>query len=388
MPEDSRIAGLDGLRGIAALAVFGVHFNQIVGLDTTYGPVDLYRWFGNGEYGVALFFGLSGFLLGLPFWRAKLEGHKFPSVRRYALRRVARILPAYYLCLLVLVLWSGIWRVPGTTADILLHITFLFNYAEFSILSINPPFWTLAVEMQFYLLLPLVFLGIWRLNLRRSMLALIVLAAASYGLHYGLMVSVTRVIDWPLSSWQTWVRPYGAVLNHSLPGHLPHFLFGVLAGPIFIRLKNSGGAVVGAWRFAESLFWLVALMILLLLATEVGGAIQIPFGRYGLPLVPLLITMVIVATPFTRIARAMLEAPPLRQLGSLSYGVYIYHLPCLTALDQYLRGQGMDAAEYPLAFGGGAFVITVVAATVSYLLIERPVLARVHRIRRRRFAEA
>jgi len=73
------------------------------------------------------------------------------------------------------------------------------------------------------------------------MLVILALAIGAYAFHSWLIISVTKVIDWTFSHWMTWVRPYGAVLNHSLPGHLPHFLFGVLVGPVFFHLRNSTG---------------------------------------------------------------------------------------------------------------------------------------------------
>lgn len=383
MSEATRIAGLDGLRAVAALAVFGVHFNQVVELDAEIGPLSLYRLLANGEHGVALFFGLSGFLLSLPFWRAMLDGASFPSLRSYALRRATRILPAYYVCLTVLVLWSGLWRVPGAALDILLHATFVFNFAEFSILSINAPFWTLAVEVQFYLLLPLIFMLLWRKTPAAAIAGMVTLGVASYAGHYWLLGAVTGVIEWPLDPGLIWIRPYGAVLNHSLLGHLPHFLLGMIAGRIFLYLRPERGGKPPPWQAAELAFWSVGLAVFLLLATELGDAVQVSRGRYGLPLIPLLITVVILLTPFTRFARALLDSLPLRGLGALSYGIYIYHLPCLNGLDRFLREQQVDAAQHPLLFGTAALLITLAVASLSYLAVERPLLRRAHRAERR-----
>ena len=93
----ARLSGLDGLRGLAALAVFGVHYNQIVDVDVQVGPFDLYLLLVNGKYGVALFFILSGLLLSQPFWKSVIYGASWPDTRAYFKRRLARILPAYIL---------------------------------------------------------------------------------------------------------------------------------------------------------------------------------------------------------------------------------------------------------------------------------------------------
>lgn len=378
MSREPRLAGLDGLRGIAALAIYGVHFNQVVELDAVVGYFDLYRLLGNGEYGVALFFVLSGYLLGLPFWRARLDGVELPNVRRYAFRRVARIVPAYYFCLLVLVLWGGRWQSPDAMLDILLHITFLFNYAEFSIFSINAPFWTLAVEMQFYLLLPLIFLTLRRLTPDHATAAMIAIGVIAYLIHAWLVSSITQIIDWPTAPMLIWVRPYGAVVNHSLPGHVPHFLIGVIAGRFFLSLQSKLGVRTGRWPWAELVFWSTSITLFLLLATEFGDKIHIPYGRYGLPFIPLLLAVLILATPFTHYARKFLESAPLKGLGTLSYGIYIYHLPCLIALDRYLRNQDLDAAQYPFLYGIGGMAITLSIALLSYVVVEHPALRWVH----------
>jgi peptidoglycan/LPS O-acetylase OafA/YrhL len=374
------IAGLDGLRAVAALAVFGVHFNQTVRFNATLGPIDVSRLFENGEYGVSLFFSLSGFLLGLPFWQALSAGRELPRFKVYAVRRLARILPAYYGALTLLIALSGLWRYPAAYTDIALHYTFLFNFAEFSIFSINAPFWTLAVEMQFYVLLPLIFAGLARVDRSWRVLLLVALCFVAYGMHYGLNSSVTRIIHWPFAPAQIWIRPHGAVLTHSLLAHLPHFLLGVIGGYLFLNLKawvNENSTRLH--RLSDLVFWCAFGVILALLATPLGDLIEIPYGRYGLPLVTLLLVAMIISVPSSRFARRSLVSFPLRDLGAISYGIYIYHLPCLTLVDRYMGKAQLDAAEHWVLFGSIGLVLTILAATVSFLLIEKPVLTLVRK---------
>ena len=375
-----RLSGLDGLRGLAALAVFGVHYNQIVDVDVKLGPFDFYLLLVNGEHGVALFFILSGLLLSQPFWKSVLYGVHWPDISTYFTRRLARILPAFYLALTVLIILSGYWRYPQAWTDILLHYGFLFNYTEFSIFSINAPFWTLAVEVQFYCLLPLLFLLLRGRSPRIIFSLLLLLGLLSYGLHFWLVSSIDKVILWPGSSALTWIRPYGAVVTHSLLAHLPHFIIGVICGGWLLQLRTNHTRLVeqGDWRH-EVVFWFSLGLVFLLLATELGERVQIPYGRYGLPLVPLLLGAMIFSAPQTRVASKLLESAPLRILGTLSYGVYIYHLPVLRLVDQRMAESAMDAREHWLYLGIISFLLTLVAATVSYLLVERPVLRLVHR---------
>ena len=377
---DMRLRGLDGLRGLAALAVFGVHYNQIIDVETRVGPFDFYLLLANGEYGVALFFILSGFLLSQPFWKSILYQAEWPEIKVYVLHRLARILPAYYLALTVLIILTGYWRYQEAWPDILLHYSFLYNYTEFTIFSINAPFWTLAVEMQFYCLLPLLFLLIRRFSTVKIFVILILLCITTYGLHYWLAVSVDKTIAWPGSTVLTWVRPYGAVITHSLLAHLPHFFIGVICGGLLLYLKTERCHLIddGDLRY-EIVFWVSLGLVLFLLATELGEWIQIPFGRYGLPVVPLLLGAMILTTPFTRWARQILDSRPIRLLGTLSYGIYIYHLPVLGLVDRTMAESAMDAREHWGYLAIISLAFTLLAAVISYVLVERPALKLVRR---------
>lgn len=377
--RNAPLKGLDGLRGLAALAVFGVHYGQVVRPDALVGPFDLGRLLANGEHGVSLFFTLSGFLLGLPFWRHLLGQGPRPALSSYAWRRAARILPAYYLCLTLLILLGGYWRVPGSGADIALHYGLVFNYAEFSIFSLNPPFWSLAVELQFYLLLPAVFL-LGRHLARHPWLTLAALAVSSYVLELGLLAALDQQVPWPGQPWFTWLQPYGAVLTYSLPAHLPHFLIGLALG--YAWLSDSGRDMLTPVR-ADGVFWAALLLCGLLLAGPWATAVSLPHGRYSLPLVPLLLALLIYTAPVAPLAQRLLESAPIRALGLLSYGLYIYHYPVLQLTDHWMRLLGWDAAEHWLAFAMVSLALSLVAATLSRLLVERPALRWAHRRRAR-----
>ncbi|MBN1545035.1 MAG: acyltransferase [Syntrophaceae bacterium] len=369
------IPALDGLRAIAALAVFGVHYNQIVRLDYHLEPFSSNTLLANGEYGVSLFFSLSGFLLSLPYWQALANHTFFPDMRTYLLRRSARIIPAYYVALTALIILGNLWRIPDARMDILLHYSFLFNYTEFSIFSINPPFWTLAVEAQFYLLLPCIFLLIRKFSPYGSWGVIILLGIAAYAVHYLLISTITRIVPWPLNPWLTWIRPYGAVLSHSIQANLPHFLIGMGAGRLYLDLgRKMDGPHAMTKYISESVFWLCFLAVLFLLGTGYVEKIEAPYAPYGLPLVPLMLAAMILTAPFTHVAGRILDGFPLRRLGLISYGIYIFHLPCLIYLDRAMTTFGLDAAEHRGLFGVLGLVISVLIASISYIVVEKPVM--------------
>jgi peptidoglycan/LPS O-acetylase OafA/YrhL len=374
LPQKDHLPGLNGLRALAALSVFGVHFNQIVQLDGDLGPFNLYRLLSNGDHAVSLFLSLSGFLLSLPFWNRLVSGKPLPSIRNYLIRRLTRILPAYYVVLTVLVLLSGLWRVPGARVDILLHYTFLFNYTEFSIFSIDPPFWTLAVEMQLYLLLPVLFVLGRRLSERKLCWIFGAVAILAYGLHCWLIHVVSHVVPWPYDPVLTWIRPNGAVLNHSVLANMPHFLMGVLMARLFLHVKQLDFSHRKRQLICELLFWLCLMGTLVLLGSGWDRYGRLPNGAYGFPSVPFMLAVMIVTIPFTRMARFCMDSFILRTLGMISFGVYIIHMPVLIHLDHIMTQRGVDVIKQWPLFACATLAITCLLALVSYLVVERPCL--------------
>ncbi|OQW88763.1 MAG: hypothetical protein BWK72_07350 [Rhodoferax ferrireducens] len=361
-----QLCGLDGLRGVACLMVFGVHFGQIAKLYGNAGPFDLARLIENGNSGVALFFGLSGFLLGLPFWRAMLQGRALPSIGRYFAHRLARVVPAYFLCLTALIVANRLWLERDWQRDALLHYAFAFNFFDTSIFSINPPFWTVAVEMQFYLLLPVLFFGCWRLRADQAAVGAVVLAIVAYAAH-GLIAANSAA---RLSAGDQ----LSPVLTYSLLAHLPHFLLGVVTGWFFTRhsrLNWSPSEKTVLWK--EVALWLSGALLLVIFATPLDELLQVPYGRYNLPVVPLLFCLVIVLAPLTATGWLLLHKSPLRGVGCVSYGVYLYHLPVLHVVARILPRYAMNAQDDWFVFAVTSLSLTLGVATLSYHLFEKPI---------------
>ena len=371
--NDAPLPGMLGLRGVACMAVFMVHFQQQTQVDATIGFFQVGRFLKNGNTGVALFFALSGFLLSIPFWRDLIFQESFPSLSVFWLKRLGRILPAYVLCLTGLVLLNRHWQEPGGAADILLHYALAFNYQETSIFSINPPFWTLAVEAQFYLVLPLVFLLLRGARPITAIVALLCLCAAAYFAHVFLVTSWEQI-----SAPQS---PPSAVLHYSLLAHLPHFLLGVLVVPLYFRISKANRAHA-SWvqPTSEIAVWFASLVALVILATDLDDLLRVPDGRYNLPVIPLLLVTILCLVPFSVFARGLLETFPWRTLGTISYGVYLYHLPLQHATARYMKQLfALDAASHWLMFGFASLTLTVVIASLSFILVEKPILSLVRK---------
>lgn len=372
------IPSLDGLRALACLAVFGVHFQQAVSLRGNIGPFDLARLLENGNTGVALFFVLSGFLLSIPFWRSLERAEPVPRWRVFWVKRAVRILPAYFLCLTLLVVHNRVWEQPGESTNILLHYLLLFNYSPQHIFSINPPFWTLAVEVQFYILLPLIFLVIAAFPRWLQMPAVVGFAVFAY-------VALIGVIQCePCREWWPWNGQddvtQNPVFTYSLLAHLPHFLLGVLGGGGYSMLKDARRRHFCAIRNgSEAVFLLAAVLIFIILATPLDTRLAIPFGRYNLPFVPVLLALIVLSSSHTSLIKALLELPPVRWIGYVSYGVYIFHLPVLNVVGRTMRSAGLDTKEHWLILLVAALTLTLAVAAISYYLVERPILRRIRR---------
>src|SRR5260370_2543812 len=174
--KKNNIAVLDGLRAIACLIVMSYHIS-LIGVDThLWDPFSpSYPFFGSivytGAMGVPLFFVLSGFLLFMPYAKALLSVKaNWPSTRSFYLRRASRIIPAYYVCLFLLVFLSHTeYLHPARWADLGLFLAFFMESGAATYQKLNGPFWTLCVEWLFYMLPPLLSLGMIFLVRRVSM---------------------------------------------------------------------------------------------------------------------------------------------------------------------------------------------------------------------------
>lgn len=368
------IAGLDGLRAIAALSVFIVHFQQFTGVSGAVGSIDFTRLMINGNTGVALFFALSGFLLSIPFWRG-LQERKPVSMRNYFQNRLVRIVPLYYLCFIALLALKGFSGAEASFNNIMSHLLFLHNLKDKQVMSLNPPFWTLAVEMQFYVLLPLLFVLVRKIGYRSAQVFLPVLIVMWGGGFIFTMQMLETWVGWPLSFSLIW--PFGVyasgpdspAMTYSLAGHIPHFLMGIFAASLFLSAKKANHATRN-----DALIVVCCLLLILILSTNLDEYFYFDYGRYNFPVVPALLTFLVYLTPQSNLMKRVLELSALKWLGITSYGLYIFHYPVQKGVKLFFDRLGYSVVEQPLSFGFIALIITISLASVSYIAFERPII--------------
>src|SRR5256714_10957017 len=216
-----RAAGLDGLGAVAALSVVSFHV-WLYGFDNPYAVTRdsvFDKVMFEMRLGLVFVFVLSGYLLYRAFARAALTGDRRVDVRRYARRRVGRIVPAYWLATLgaIALLWGG-RGTPGirlpAVSDLPLFAVFGQNYSLDTIMRLNPVTWTLCVEAAFYVLLPLLGAVAWRLGPRaRGANIALIGALIPLGLGWNALVHE---------------HAWNIIASKALPGYLPYFAFGML----------------------------------------------------------------------------------------------------------------------------------------------------------------
>lgn len=355
-PPARRLAQIDGLRGLAALSVLCFHAWLYTRAQPSIGSAHA-SWERAAvqlKLGLVLFFVLSGFLLYGPWVRANLSGGRRPRLGTYLRHRVARIVPAYYLALIgsVLLLWPhdatpGV-RLPAA-AELPLFAVFAQNYFDGPLHSLDPPMWTLSVEVAFYCLLPVV--GALALALRGG-------RARQVALPLGLLGAGVAY------NWVASARGLSGPWDYTLPAMLPYFAIGMLVavvahGRVAGRGASLALALAGAGLVVGDGVWH---------AVHRSGGIELTIVR-DVP-AALGCAAIVAAVAHGRGLPARLAgARPLAALGTVSYGVYLWHVPLLL----WARSQGLLPHSAGLALAA-ALPAAVAVATVSWMVVERPAL--------------
>lgn len=393
--QKSTIVALDGVRAIACLLVVGYHVNLITRDTHVWLPTDhpfVAALLLAGEAGVTLFFVLSGFLLFLPYARALLLKSAWPSVRRFYLRRALRIIPAYYLCLFTLILLEHReYFQPDHWQQLGLFLVFFMDSSNATYQAINGPFWTLAVEWQFYLILPLLVLGIRTLTVRcapeRLLLAIALCLCAIIVWGMGSQAWSTYLLAHPLPDGIGW-RIVGMIFFGHSGKYLQDFAVGMLVSLLYTytRYADTCKRVKQALERLQPWLWSAGLALLLFIALWHENAAHgngspwldalkgvyglfSEFGfaaGFGLCILALLFGSVLV--------RKFFALTPLRWIGHVSYSTYMWHLPVLLCFMVYI-GYNIASWNAWLVFGCYWLCVLLIILPFSgfaFIFTERP----------------
>jgi peptidoglycan/LPS O-acetylase OafA/YrhL len=381
-----RFPHVDALRAIAALAILGTHAAFFAG---AYGRPGLAAQLAARlEVGVSVFFVISGFLLYRPFVAAHLTGLAVPRTWAYTRRRLARIVPAYWLALTVIALATPIAGV-GLNAGALRYYLFGQIYDTDTIGYGLTQAWSLCVEITFYAFLPLWAWGVRFAGRRtedaRSRLRVELVALALLGAFSVLWkVAVLALQD---DHGQVLVTPWLI----SLPAHLDEFAIGMALAVMSVRHGELAGGAGRVWRTVArypALAWLAAGAAFVTAATGLGisGRFLAPMsawqygGLHALYAVvgACLFAPAVIGDPGRGALRRVLAWAPLPWLGTVSYGIYLWHDAVLNRLSAWGWGDRVVVHAY-VWWPAGALAGAALCAAVSWYALERPLLDRVHR---------
>jgi peptidoglycan/LPS O-acetylase OafA/YrhL len=383
-PTTTYLPEIESLRGIAIALVYAVHLDLAV-----YSPFAArdprasiwYAYVRSGQTGVDLFFMLSGFLLSLPFLKM-VDGGPPVRMSQYFRRRALRILPLYWLAVLIgAALTATEWR------DLLRSLPYLFFLNSFAGLttSLHPysnVWWSLATEVQFYLLLPLLPFALRSRAGRYTSAALLLGYAVAYA---GFLTGRIGV--------GSYVGQHK--LEQSIFGRAVFFLIGILVAWIYQRFGRRLRARFHARSWVRNGGADVALLAVLL---ALGALLRwtVAVGWLHLDLPPYHAWHLMEALLWGAILFLILFAPlrskPLlcnrffTYLGVISYSLYLIHYPIFAITMQRLYiAKLFDGAGWTPRGVLIALLMTATClglSTLSYRFIERPFLVRKARIGR------
>jgi peptidoglycan/LPS O-acetylase OafA/YrhL len=328
---------LDGLRGLAILLVLVAHFGA---------PAKVCPGC-SGNAGVTVFFTLSGFLI-TALLLEELAGTGAVSLRRFYVRRARRLGPALIACLLLALVLELTTMGRVSDGDLFVGaLTYTSNLLMIDGHWGHPAFigqmWSLAVEEQFYLVWPVIFLGLSRLPRRTAMILLGYAAMAGVVLRHFLYWHAASGMD------RNWFGP-DARSDALLIGCLLAFYLHGRPTRTVGRVWVAAGALLVASLLPWSINFdpernsvLAPLLAALAGAMLVYGAVNRPTGK-------------------------VLGAPVLRYVGARSYGLYLYHYPILAALHQI--GRTPTPVTWLVA-GSASFAV----AELSWRYVESPFLS-------------
>lgn len=361
----TRLGVLDGLRGIAVLLVLWFHIWEISWLPA---PLPSLQFIPEtGFIGVDLFFFISGFVIVYPFVKAAFHKERAPGWGEFAYRRAIKIVPSYVLSIIVVIaIGYAQFSSPGEALrDIGTHLLFIHTWWPDTYGSINGVLWTLAVEVEFYVCFPLIWMAFSRWPLVTA--GAMIVASLAYR-------SYAQTCCWTTLT---------GLLIENLPGYLDIFAAGMLAAYAYVRLRercadrrlqvfSTLAAIAGfaaltlllqnLWGMRTADQWSTAWAIQN--RTLVAGAFLL-MGLGSLLALP--------------IWQRAIANPILLFFAAISYNLYLYHQVFARELltwhiPPYRASDPKLDPHWQVTYTIMAFAVTIAQATLVTYAFERPLL--------------
>lgn len=371
----SRLEILDGVRGLAILMVLFFHVSEGSGVRLElpqHHPIVSLQLFGTvGFMGVELFFFISGFCLFFPYARHMLDAERRPGWLEYAYRRFIKIVPSYVIALTFCAFFArAAYPTWGALAvDYLRHLFFIHTLWPNSFFSISGPFWTLGIEVQFYVLFPLIALA----TMRAPVLTWV--AVSAVGIYYrGTLIA-------------NHTYPF-TVLGDQLPAMIDLFATGMLGAYLYVRWRSvfERSAKARAWATVVAVAAAVLFFAELQSLVAALDPVETTFGFYRWQAqhrsaVGLTILVLVLASAFGFAWwRRIVANPILTWLSIISYNLYLWNktvvwscrehgFPCTVVPTPWLTTSDWG----PTFFGMSVAIAIGVAAVITYG-VEQPLL--------------
>ncbi len=386
--EHKRVKVLDGLRAFAILFVLinhsTWHFTEeyLTPVILKLGSIDFQNFFYNGWMGVDLFFVLSGFLITSKLLQLPLSKN---NVKVYVLRRLFRIVPAYYLVIFLTLIfsillpdmsangWSGYdffsfikkWDLP-----VISRMLFMHDYIGGEP-PLNGVLWTIAIEMKFYLLLPFLLLLMKKINTPKWQLILISVFYGSY------VIGKAALVYKLYGGGDMFYDDYMAMVRKPFHLCLDGLTIGVICAFIlsYADTLKSKTTKLNSYIFAAGL----TLFTINAFVPYFVGVNTTFFERSAMiPIFALSFGIMLIGLVRGCFASTFFEHKHLRFIAMISYGTYLFHMFAITIhdnlIDILITDLGLPAILCWMIVLPIYIAASMMMAYIVYVLVEKPAL--------------
>lgn len=388
-PQSLHIRGADGFRAVACLLVLFHHLTQKMNPDSAPSWFASIHHFGmRGEVGVSLFFVLSGALLSYPFWISFINGTSHPSIKKYSIARVARIVPATWLNLILCTLIAlYFYDIPVNFNMLITGLLFInsYHYSTFFPAELNGPLWSIGLEVSCYVILPFLLYPI----IKKTGSFLKAIAT----LVFVLILLQVVVNPWVIETFMTsedgkgWDKGLVGGAKAWLPywnvnSFFSQFLVGSIAALVIARLRKN--------IKPDSIRFDIAGAGLLLAAVAVVGVRLIPGSpdsltrqAYLSPIYAIIMAAALVCIAMSRYAYKVVDNALFVWISKISFGVYLWHQVVQNILQRSFKESyvyfGITDIGQWTRLSLIVIAIAVAIASLSWYFFEKPILQRARR---------
>ena len=367
--DTKHIKVLDGIRALAILIICWFHFWQQSWIIPDLGFINLDIIPRYGFLLVDMMILLSGFCLFIPYARSMVYKEDIPDTKRFYIKRIARIFPSYFISLIVafifVILLKDKWFNPFFIKDTLMHIFFVHNWSLEVLTYTNyiGALWTVAVEVQFYLLFPF----IAKRFIKKPIITYIIMMVIGI---ISTIVIRNNVNDYNL--------PY--YVNHFLT-FIPVFANGMLACLVYIiYTKNSKRSNIKSIVFTIISILMVVIFINSLYSID-GSNIILWQIDYRILLSFIFMAFVISTCLASKIYQKLFNNKVMKFIAVISFNLYIYHAFIAVKLKEFripfysgdtppnLTGDTIWQWKYFIL----CIVISIIVAIMMTYLVEKPI---------------